>query len=408
MEKIMNSKLIAALLFTTTAGGIAFYPALKDVGAVNMPLPDPIQVPVVQTATQERPKIEVVFALDTTGSMGGLIQASKEKIWSIASTMAQAQPAPEIKMGLVAYRDRGDSYVTQVVDLSEDLDSVYATLMDFRAEGGGDGPESVNQALHDAVNTISWSQAEDAYRVVFLVGDAPPHMDYQDDVKYPHTLKLANARGIVVNTIQAGSSAPTRLVWSKIAAAGHGQYAQVSQDGNMVAIATPFDERLAELSKQLDETRVYYGSKDVLEQKRKKQQAADKLHESASLASRARRATFNVSKSGKSNLLGDSELIDDVTSGRVELNAIKKEHLPAPMRAMAPKAQQALISEKSQQRKALQARISELSSKRDDYIKQQVKESGGAKDSLDHKLYGAIREQALRSGIHYEAEAPAY
>ncbi|MEW8587194.1 MAG: vWA domain-containing protein, partial [Candidatus Thiodiazotropha sp.] len=142
----MKSKIIAAALFAFTAGGIAFYPALKEVGAVNGPPTDPFQPPVVVGNTQEPPKIEVVFVLDTTGSMSGLIQASKEKIWSIASTMAQARPAPEIRMGLVAYRDRGDAYVTRVVDLSEDLDSVYATLMDFRAAGGGDGPESVNQA----------------------------------------------------------------------------------------------------------------------------------------------------------------------------------------------------------------------------------------------------------------------
>ncbi|MES9943365.1 MAG: vWA domain-containing protein [Candidatus Thiodiazotropha sp.] len=404
----MKSTIIAAALFTFTAGGIAFYPALKDVGAVNMPLPDPVQVPAVHTINQEQPKIEVVFALDTTGSMGGLIEASKEKIWSIASTMAQAQPAPEIRMGLVAYRDRGDSYVTQVVDLSEDLDSVYATLMDFRAEGGGDGPESVNQALHDAVNKISWSQDEDAYRVVFLVGDAPPHMDYQDDVKYPQTLKLANARGIVVNTIQAGNRAQTRLVWSKIALAGLGQYAQVSQDGNAVAIHTPFDEKLARLSRKLDATRLYYGSEEVLEKKRQKLKAADKLHESASVASRARRATFNATKSGKSNLLGDSELVDDVASGRVELDSIDRDHLPASIKAMAPQEQQAVISEKAQQRQALQKEIDTLSAQRKEYLEQEVKKSGGAKGSLDHKLYSAIREQAERSGIHYEAEALTY
>ncbi|WP_316367599.1 vWA domain-containing protein [Candidatus Thiodiazotropha sp. CDECU1] len=404
----MKSKIIAAALFTFTAGGIAFYPALKDVGAVNMPLPDPVQVPAVHTINQEQPKIEVVFALDTTGSMGGLIEASKEKIWSIASTMAQAQPAPEIRMGLVAYRDRGDSYVTQVVDLSEDLDSVYATLMDFRAEGGGDGPESVNQALHDAVNKISWSQDEDAYRVVFLVGDAPPHMDYQDDVKYPQTLKLANARGIVVNTIQAGNRAQTRLVWSKIALAGLGQYAQVSQDGNAVAIHTPFDENLAKLSRKLDATRLYYGSEEVLEKKRQKLKAADKLHESASVASRARRATFNATKSGKSNLLGDSELVDDVASGRVELDSIDRDHLPASIKAMAPQEQRAVISEKAQQRQALQKEIDTLSAQRKEYLEQEVKKSGGAKGSLDHKLYSAIREQAERSGIHYEAEALTY
>ena len=89
--------------------------------------------------------------LDTTGSMSGLIHAAQEKIWSIASTLAQAQQAPEISMGLVAYRDRGDAYVTQVVDLDRDLDSMYSKLMDFRAAGGGDGPEAVNEALEAAI-----------------------------------------------------------------------------------------------------------------------------------------------------------------------------------------------------------------------------------------------------------------
>jgi uncharacterized protein YegL len=404
----MKSKIIAAALFAFTAGGIALYPALEEVGAVNMPPADPIQVPAVYIDAQAQPKIEVVFVLDTTGSMGGLIQASKEKIWSIASTMAQAKPAPEIKMGLVAYRDRGDDYVTKVVDLSEDIDSVYGTLMDFRAAGGGDGPESVNQALYDAVNKITWSQGEDAYRVVFLVGDAPPHMDYQDDVKYPRTLEAASAKGIVVNAIQAGNSATTRLVWSEIAQGGHGQYAQVSQDGNAVAITTPFDEKLAGLSRQLDETRLYYGSEAVLQKKRQKLEAADKLHESASVASRARRATFNATKSGKSNLLGESELVDDVSSGRVELDAIKQDHLPASIRAMAPQEQRAVITEKAQLRKTLQQQIDELSAKREAYLKEEVKKEGGAGGSLDHKLYSAIREQAERTGIHYEAETPAY
>ena len=103
-------------------------------------------------------RVEVVFVLDTTGSMGGLIDAAKEKIWSIASTLAQAQQAPEISIGLVAYRDRGDAYVTQVVDLNRDLDSMYAKLMDFEADGGGDGPEAVNEALDAAIQRMSWSQ----------------------------------------------------------------------------------------------------------------------------------------------------------------------------------------------------------------------------------------------------------
>ena len=168
----MKSRILSIALFALTLGTVIYYPLLK---ARNI---DPNPVPIAHTiAPAENPKVDVVFVLDTTGSMGGLIQTAKDKIWSIATTMASAQPTPEIRIGLVAYRDRGDQYVTRVVDLSDDLDSVYATLMDFQAAGGGDTPESVNQALFDAVHNISWSQDSQAYQVVFLVGDAPPHMD---------------------------------------------------------------------------------------------------------------------------------------------------------------------------------------------------------------------------------------
>src|SRR5262245_59887548 len=194
-------KMVALGLFLATAATVALVPDRPAATVATNPVHPPVK-PVA--LTNERAKIEVVFVLDTTGSMAGLIQAAKEKIWSIATTMASAQPAPEIRMGLVAYRDRGDAYVTRVIDLTTDIDSMYAKLMDLQAEGGGDGPESVNEALAKAVNAESWSQDGSTYKLIFLVGDAPPHMDYQDDVKYPQTLELAGKKGIIVNTIQCG------------------------------------------------------------------------------------------------------------------------------------------------------------------------------------------------------------
>src|SRR5690242_20394560 len=98
-----------------------------------------------------KPKVEVVFCLDTTGSMGGLIEAAKQKIWAISNQIASGKPTPDLKVGLVAYRDKGDAYITRVTDLSGDLDAIYGTLKTFQAQGGGDTPEHVNQALHDAV-----------------------------------------------------------------------------------------------------------------------------------------------------------------------------------------------------------------------------------------------------------------
>ena len=229
----MKPKIIAIALLTATTAAVAFYPKVQSTLAINALPVDatPVTLPVIDPISNERPRVEVVFVLDTTGSMSGLIKAAKEKIWSIATTLASAQPAPEIRMGLVAYRDRGDSYVTRVVDLSDDLDTLYANLMDLKAHGGGDGPESVNQALHDAVQGISWSQDQNAYKVVFLVGDAPPHMDYQDDVKYPQTIAAAQKKGIEINAVQCGQNSSTTREWQTIAQLAKGSYFSVDQEG---------------------------------------------------------------------------------------------------------------------------------------------------------------------------------
>lgn len=404
----MKSKLIGMAVFAITLAAVIFYPTVRSHGILpgHTNNPPAITMPPVPVPGQT-PLVEVVFVLDTTGSMGGLIQAAKEKIWSIASTMASGQPAPEVRMGLVAYRDRGDQYVTRVVDLSDDLDSMYATLMGFRAGGGGDGPESVNHALHDAVNNMSWSQDRNAYRVIFLVGDAPPHMDYPDDVKYPVSLATARDKGIVVNSIQCGDLDATVGPWQRIASLGAGRYFEVEQAGSALAMATPFDSDLAELSADLDDTRLYFGSPELKASMQVKVAATDRLHAEASDESRARRAAFNLKKAGKANFLGRSELVDAVTSGRVSLEAIEKDALPEFMQSMAPDRQVTYLAETAQKRENLEHKLKELAAKRDEYIARQVADDADAEESLDNKIYEAVRSQAESIGLEYE-EGPSY
>ena len=131
-----------------------------------------------QITEKRQPRIEVCFVLDTTGSMSGLIEGAKQKIWSIANEIISAKPTPAIRIGLVGYRDRGDEYVIKSFDLSDDIDAVYSQLQTFCAKGGGDTPESVNEALDEAVHKMHWSQDRKVLKIIFLVGDAPPHMDY--------------------------------------------------------------------------------------------------------------------------------------------------------------------------------------------------------------------------------------
>ena len=152
-----------------------------------------------------KPRIEVCFVLDTTGSMGGLIEGAKQKIWSIANEMISAKPTPDLKVSLIGYRDKGDAYVVKAFPLTDDIDAIYAHLRDFAAEGGGDTPESVNEALAEAVNKMSWSPDRSVLKIIFLVGDAPPRMDYADGPKYSDLCRIACKKDLIINTIQCGS-----------------------------------------------------------------------------------------------------------------------------------------------------------------------------------------------------------
>jgi Mg-chelatase subunit ChlD len=395
----MNSKILGIALFVITLGAIVYYPSLMAKNIVDKP-------PVENHLIVQRPKIDVVFVLDTTGSMSGLIQTAKEKIWSIATTMSSAQPSPEIRIGLVAYRDRSDAYVTKVIDLSDDLDSVYAALMDFQADGGGDGPESVNKALYDAVHEMSWSEGKQTYKAIFLVGDAPPHMDY-NEIKYPEIIADARSKGIVFNTIQCGNMNSTIAPWTQIASLGQGSFFQVEQAGSAVAYVSPYDKEIADLSAMLDDTRLYYGNREAKEKMALKVAATDKLHASSSVASRARRGVFNATVAGRTNALGDNELVDAIARGEIELDEIEVEALPEALKPMAPAEQKIYIEEIVVKRADLNRQIRSLSEDRDAFLAKKVEEEGGKKDSLDYKLYEAVKEQASEVGLVYE-DGPSY
>ncbi|MEZ4356335.1 MAG: VWA domain-containing protein [Myxococcota bacterium] len=357
---------------------------------------DPVRfVPPIEA---KRPRIEAVFVLDTTGSMSGLIEGAKQKIWTLASEMANARSQPEIRIGLVAYRDRGDDYVTRRFDLSPDLDAMYAELMRFSAGGGGDGPESVNQALHEALNQMAWTTDAGVYRVVFLVGDAPPHMDYEQDVPYTETVALAAKRGIVVNAIQCGQDVNTASVWKRIAGLAQGEYAAIAQDGAMVAMTTPVDGELAALNTELAGTALTWGAE--ADRTELKDKVARSLEAPAPAA--ASRLSYLAKAGGKLNS-GRSDLVDAIERGEADLDRIAEAELPEELRGLARSEQEGVIAERAERRKSIQARISELVKERDAYLvaEREHRKAEGAADGFDDKVIGAVKEQAASVGIHY-------
>jgi Mg-chelatase subunit ChlD len=352
----------------------------------------------VRAPAPTRPRMEVVFVLDTTGSMSGMIAGAKQKIWAIANKLKSAQPTPEIRFGLVGYRDRRDAYVTKVFGLTGNIDEVYTNLYAFEAQGGGDEPESVNEALYKAVTDLQWSTDQEVLRVIFLVGDARPHMDYQDDVKYPATCRLASERGILINTLQCGHLSGTEEAWRQIAAQTNGTYGAILQDGGTVRIDTPYDQEITRLNLQLDATIILYGSKS------EQANAAANATRLASLASEAMadRSSYLAKSEAGAVMSGRGDLLADLLNGREKVDRLDEKKLSTDLQAMAPAARQELIEQKLAERRRLQAELGAVVAKRDAAVAEKLKSLGGKDNVLELQAFQVLEAQAKEKGYKFE------
>jgi hypothetical protein len=349
------------------------------------------------TAVAGKPVVEVAFVLDTTGSMGPLIEGAKRKIWSIATAIVDANPDAEIRMGLVAYRDIGDEYVTKKFELTTDIQDLYANLLELRARGGGDWPESVNEALDVAVTKLSWTQGSEICRILFLVGDAPPHMDYAQDTKYPEVLRMARDRGILVNAVQAGSARDTERVWRTVAQMGHGRYIPIPQDGgHLVVIETPYDHEIIEQQDEINGTVIPYGPRrqrsDV--EHKTKQAAAAPAPVATEMAGYLSR---NAARTSGEVITGAGDLVADLKAGRQKLDAVKDDELPDTLRNMPAAERQAFIDKQLAKRKTLNERMAALVKQRDGYALEQAKIAPApAANSFDRAVADALSVQIKR------------
>ncbi|MDR6290536.1 MULTISPECIES: vWA domain-containing protein [Inquilinus] len=347
----------------------------------------------VQGQDQGRPQVEVAFVLDTTGSMADLIDGAKRKIWSIATTIVEANPDAEIRIALVAYRDRGDDYVTRTYELTTDIQGLYGKLLQLRADGGGDWPESVNEALHDAVTKVRWSQGGQARKIVFLVGDAPPHMDYANAPKYAEVVAAARKNGIIVNAVQAGNAGDTRQIWQDIAQRGAGRYIPIPQDGGQVAaIVTPYDDAIIILQRRIDATVIPYGSAVQQDGLREKMD----LRASAPASVQADNSGFYSKRSDRTEVVtGAGDLVADVASGAKALGSVSDDELPEVLRGKTAEERQAYVAQQQAERAALTTEMAALVGQRDSFIEaEQAKQAGSAPvDSFDRAVEETLRTQ---------------
>ena len=174
-------------------------------------------------------KFDLLVAIDTTGSMGDEIAFLKSELHSILDALKRTHPQLDMRLSLVAYRDEGDEYVTRTYPFTSSLAEMQARLAGHYADGGGDYPEAMDQALARAVQQ-QWRP--DAVKSLLLVADAPPH-----DPLIGRTwaaAEAARAKRIQIVPVAASGVADTaEYVMRAMAAATQSRYLFLTDDSGI-------------------------------------------------------------------------------------------------------------------------------------------------------------------------------
>ena len=344
------------------------------------------------------PQIDVVIALDVSGSMEGLIASAKQRLWDIVNQMERARPKPDLRISIVTYGnpEYGEQTGFVKIDLpfTRNLDAVNQTLFSFDTNGGD---EYVARAVSTSVNKLPWSADVNALRILFVAGNEGAHQDPQISVQ--QAAQLANSKGIVVNTIYCGGSNDGDAAgWRDVASMTNGLYASINQDSAAVAtIATPMDGKLTALNLELNETYVAYGEAGLRSQANQIEQ--DKNAGAMSPSAAASRA---VTKAGRLYDTSDWDLVAAVGSGKA-LEEIEVENLPEPMKDMDDEEREEFVAAKAEKRKELRAEIQELARERRAYIdNERKKQSESTPKGLDEVIQEGLKSLAEEKGFTFE------
>jgi hypothetical protein len=342
--------------------------------------------------------IDVVICLDVSGSMDGLIDSAKNKLWDIVNELAKIKPAPNLRVGLYSYGhnsyDAKIGWIRKDLDLTHDLDMLYQKLFALRTNGG---TEYVTRVCRDAVRDLSWSKDHGALKVIFVCGNEPASQD--PVVKLKEAADFAISRGVVINPIYCGNPDDgDARDWREFAALCGGRFASIDQNKSRVAIATPFDKPLAELGVKLNGTYVYYGKGG--DEKAAGQKRVTQLSAAQGAPVAANRTTSQNSAlyQGKNSAW---DLVDKLKADpKLDITKLPDSELCEDLRKLKPAERVEYVKDMAAKREQLQKEISDLDAKRRAFIAEEMKRNPRPADrAFDAAINEALRTQAATKGI---------
>ncbi len=342
--------------------------------------------------------VDLVIALDVSGSMSGLLNSARQRLWDIVNDLGSASPQPDLRVAVISFGSPSypaeQGFVRLDQPFTRDLDRVNQTLFAFQTNGGD---EYVARAIDTAVRQLDWSHDADALRMLFVAGNEGAHQDPKISVET--AVRAALDKDIVVNTIYCGGPLDSDASgWASVATLSEGVFASIDQSAAAVAnVATPVDEALLSLNQQLNETYVAFGTAG--EQGRKNQEAQDANAYGMSAPAAASRV---AAKAGSLYRAESWDLVDAVADGK-SLAEVPEAELPEPMQDMSLEQRADYLEEKQHQRARLKEEITALNRQRQQFIAEE-KTKRIETDGLDDAIRSGLRAAAEKKGFAFEED----
>ncbi|WP_445711246.1 vWA domain-containing protein [Flavobacterium sp.] len=352
---------------------------------------------IAEKPTSEN-KIQVAILLDTSGSMNGLIEQAKSRLWNIVNTLTTLKykgKTPEIEISLYEYGNSGlsseSNYIRQISPLSTDLDLISENLFSLRTNGG---EEYCGAVIQDAVTQLKWKDGNKNMKLVYIAGNEPFN---QGSINYKDAVKNALNNDIYVNTIFCGNNEEgIRTFWQDGAITGNGKYFNIDSNQRVQYINTPYDDQITKCNERINTTYISYGRKGA--EKKMNQATQDANAESVSKANYVERS---VSKSKQVYKNDSWDLVDKISENEEALDDIAKEELPSELKDKNKAEIKVYVAQKSAEREKIQKEISVLAKKRQEYIDNEMKKQK-TQDDLGNAIASSIVALGKNKGYTVE------
>ncbi|NCG19149.1 MAG: VWA domain-containing protein [Rhodobacterales bacterium] len=348
--------------------------------------PLPTSDPVPELKARQR-DVDIVLCLDTSGSMEGLLDSARSRLWDIVNRVSEKEPNARLRVALITFGSPGvaserSGFVAVRTDLTDDLDALYGQIMALSTAGG---EEYVGWTLHTALTEVSWSTEDNAARIMFVAGnESADQASHQ--FNFRKLAAQARSRGIVVNSLYAGNEDQgIREQWAAIAEAGGGVYAAIDRQAGTRQVATPQDQRLVELNGALNQTYVGYGAKGS--SGKANQTAQDGNARSMGSGSASTRISV---KSKKVYDNSGWDLLDGLSNGAVDLDSLSDEETPAMLQGKSMDEKRAAVADMKLRRAAVKKEIEEVAQERTQWLKERPTSEA---EGLDEAMLEAIDAQ---------------